>query len=54
MIETFFISMKLDKEEMLYYINHLENKIKSTKVKKLKDKYTNQKNALVYLLLKNK
>lgn len=46
--------MKLQKEEIAYYIKHLEKQIKNTKSQNLKNKYIDQKNALIYLLLKNK
>jgi hypothetical protein len=44
--------MNLNKEEILYYLKYLDHQIKTTKSKKLKDKYTEQKNTLLYLLLK--
>lgn len=46
--------MNLKSEEILYYINYLEKQIKTAKSKSLKDKYTEQKNTLIYLLFKNK
>jgi hypothetical protein len=49
-----FRYMKLQKEEILYYINYLEKQIKSTKSDIQKKKYIDQKNSLLYLLLKDK
>lgn len=48
-----FKYMKLQKEEILYYIAYLEKQIKSAKNSNQKQKYIEQKKALLYLLSKD-
>jgi len=46
--------MDLKKEEIMYYIMYLDKKIKTSKTKELKEKYTEQRNALLKILVKIK